>query len=530
MADASITADLSLNTAPFSAGFARVRGIISGAGTALGAVLPGVLAVGAAAFAGIAAGAVGVKKALDLGGELSDLSAQTGLAAGELQVLQQAFKNNGMEAEDVGKGINKMQKAIVTGSAVFGQLGIDIAKLRGQSASAQLKTIGAAIDGINNPAEKTAAAMEIFGKSGAKMLTVFADSSALATAAGEVGTQAELLSRDADLFDNVSDKLQLAGLKVQGFFVGVADKVAPVLTPLIDKFINLDLASYGQAIGEGVAFVIQALSDGKLATILGASIKIQFFNVLNFLASGLLAVVTGAGQTFVEMGKLFVEVFKTLTTGEFWSGLGKTLLGIAQSFGAVILDAIASLLEKLEGVPIIGEKLGNAAERFRQGANLDRAWGQQNQSEGADLFGPINQRMAALGGTGLTNVMGSFSDAFKSGRSDFDTFTAPWQKELDDNVASVMANGAKISASVRENTKPKDRQDTYDVEGIGNGKNSTAADSSRRVGLGGVAYSSSADPTTRAVEKLGTKLDRISGLLEKKPKQEVLVKTVSTFK
>lgn len=45
--------------------------------------------------------------------------------------------------------------------------------------------------------------------------------------------------------DDVYDKLVLTGMKVSGFWVGVAEKVAPVLKPLLDKFASLDLASWG---------------------------------------------------------------------------------------------------------------------------------------------------------------------------------------------------------------------------------------------------------------------------------------------
>lgn len=69
------------------------------------------------------------------------------------------------------------------------------------------------------------------------MLPVFA-SNGFDDAAQQVGSQAQLLGRDAALFDDVSDKLSATGVKVRGFWVGVADQVAPVLKPLLDQFIG----------------------------------------------------------------------------------------------------------------------------------------------------------------------------------------------------------------------------------------------------------------------------------------------------
>jgi hypothetical protein len=54
---------------------------------------------------------------------------------------------------------------------------------------------------------------------------------------------------------------------VRGFWVSLADKVAPALKPLLDRFANLDFASWGQKAGEAVAFIVQAFADGKVGDI-----------------------------------------------------------------------------------------------------------------------------------------------------------------------------------------------------------------------------------------------------------------------
>ena len=117
-----------------------------------------------------------------------------------------------------------------------------------------------------------------------KATAVFdADDNRLTSALAQVGSQAELLARDAALFDDVSDRLALTGTQVRGFLVGVADKVAPVLKPLLDRFASLDLASWGQNAGDAVAFIVQAFADGKVGDILFTSAKIAFANAVNFL-------------------------------------------------------------------------------------------------------------------------------------------------------------------------------------------------------------------------------------------------------
>jgi hypothetical protein len=67
-----------------------------------------------------------VKQALDLGGELNDLSSRTGIAVGDLAVLRQEFQNAGKSAEDIGPVFAKMQKSLAegTGADVIGKMGI----------------------------------------------------------------------------------------------------------------------------------------------------------------------------------------------------------------------------------------------------------------------------------------------------------------------------------------------------------------------------------------------------------------------
>jgi hypothetical protein len=52
------------------------------------------------------------KQALDVGGQLNDLSANIGVAVGDLVVLQSEFANAGKSAEDIGLVFGKMAKTL----------------------------------------------------------------------------------------------------------------------------------------------------------------------------------------------------------------------------------------------------------------------------------------------------------------------------------------------------------------------------------------------------------------------------------
>ena len=141
------------------------------------------------------------------------------------------------------------------------KLGINLDELKKKTPAEQFRTLGSAINTIQDPSQKAAASMEIFGRSGAELLSLFS-SDGFGEAAAQVGTQAQILAKDAALFDDVGNKLALTGMKVRGFWVGVAEKVAPVLKPLLDKFASLDLASCGQKAGEHTARKREPISRG----------------------------------------------------------------------------------------------------------------------------------------------------------------------------------------------------------------------------------------------------------------------------
>ncbi len=329
------------------------------------------------------------KQALDVGGQLNDLSANTGIAVADLVVLQQEFANAGKSAEDIGPVFGKMAKTLQGGSAddTIKKLGINLDELKKKTPAEQFRTLGTAINTIQDPSQKAAASMEIFGRSGAELLALFS-SDGFGDAANQVGSQAQILAKDAALFDDVSDKLALTGLKVRGFWVGVAEKVAPVLKPLLDKFASLDLASWGQKAGEAVAFIVQAFADGKVGDILFTSAKIAFANAVNFLAGTLMAVAQALWQALVEAVKNAITLFQIVTTADFWIGMGKAIMGIAQGFIAFLLDGIAKLLDWLSGIPLIGDEIGEGAKEVQSWADGVRAASDENKRASADLLTP----------------------------------------------------------------------------------------------------------------------------------------------
>ena len=111
------------------------------------------------------------KQAFELTGKLSELSDQTGISSDRLAILSRMFQNSGLSADDLGKVVNKLQKFIEgagdAGSAnaqKLAKLGLTFDDIKNLSPEEQFQTVAKALAGIQDPTEKAALAMEIFGK------------------------------------------------------------------------------------------------------------------------------------------------------------------------------------------------------------------------------------------------------------------------------------------------------------------------------------------------------------------------------
>jgi len=314
--------------------------------------------------------------ALEKGSELVNLSANTGIAVADLMVLQRQFEMAGKGAEDVGPVMAKMMKNIETGSAaaMIKRLGLNMQDLRRMTPADQFQAIGQAINALPDPAERATAAMDIFGKTGASLLAVFS-ASGFGDAAAQIGEQASILGRDAALFKDVSEKLHLAGLKIQGFFVGVADRVVPMLKPLLDKFAGMDFSGMGQQFGDAVAILFQAFQNGNLGKLVQAALEYGFAVAINYLAElwgKLMAGMNLMPQWIQDM----VDAFTAITMPEFWASIGASLSKAAGDFIAIILDGIAKMLEAMRNIPGIGKGLAKGAQGLREKAKDIRERGQ----------------------------------------------------------------------------------------------------------------------------------------------------------
>lgn len=213
-------------------------------------------------------------------------------------------------------------------------------------------------------------------------------------AAKLLGENAKIMAQNANVFRDISLKLFGVGERIKGFWIGVAERVAPVLNPLLDRLLALDLTKWGQEfakpIADAVSIIVQLASDGNLWKALGMGVQAAFLtgvDVLEYLGriggeiisamvaggfdSGILAAV-GLWKNFVDwIGKAFETI--ALNIGDaFYTAMNDVLSLVYEIFD--VAGEISKLLG-LESAEVVDKRI---AERAEDLANRRAAQGQQS--------------------------------------------------------------------------------------------------------------------------------------------------------
>lgn len=130
------------------------------------------------------------------------------------------------------------------------------------------------------------------------------------TVAGLIGENAEVLNRSAGIFRDVAIKLWAIGEKIRGFWLGLMDRVAPVLSRILDGSLGVSLVSAGQWFGDKIAdaveIIYQLAKDGNLWDTLKQGLQVAF---------------DYAGERLVWMGKVGYEILRVLFSRAFADGI-----------------------------------------------------------------------------------------------------------------------------------------------------------------------------------------------------------------
>src|SRR5262249_30880752 len=114
------------------------------------------------------------KDAAAIGGAINDMGDKTGESSVKLSNLRGAAIIAGSSLDEVANGMFKFSANMAEGSDKFvkgmERIGVSVEDIKAESPGDQFITIASAIRNVEDPAERAAAAVELFGKQGRDLL------------------------------------------------------------------------------------------------------------------------------------------------------------------------------------------------------------------------------------------------------------------------------------------------------------------------------------------------------------------------
>jgi hypothetical protein len=264
-----LVANLTVNSAGWSRGLKTAKSETGGFVSSVGSLLSspvGKLAALAAGAVSVGAAFYGVTQSIGRTAGVADQAARTGLSGEFLQRLGYAADQAGVDSETLTKSLSKM--TLVVGEATsgnkaaqsaFSKLGLSVSDLADLSPEEQFASISDALGGIPDTAKRAAAAVDIFGKSGAELGPLFEQGSGgIAAAMGQAATLGIGLSDDdIQAAAAADDAMSRLSATVTAVIDKVSAKLAPAWTMAADAVTSVmpALSSLLDAYGEALGFV-----------------------------------------------------------------------------------------------------------------------------------------------------------------------------------------------------------------------------------------------------------------------------------
>jgi len=280
-------------------GFNSLKGAVAGFGAAI---------AGSAIVAGLTSV---VKSSIDAGDELFNLQAKTGIAASALIGLGNAAKLADVDQATLGKGLTKLSVNLVKAAEgnealaqKFAALGVSVKGADGQvvSADVALKQIADRFADMPDGAQKAAAAVALFGKSGAALIPLLNEGAAsMEKFTYKVG---EDFAARSDLFNDTITEL---GIKTQGFGLELTDALLPALQTILEVFGDLfDTDQDWTALFKVIEGVIRGIAVAIYTVV----------KAVDILIKNIVAAVQAAGQAFSgDFGAAWNTITNAVSSG-----------------------------------------------------------------------------------------------------------------------------------------------------------------------------------------------------------------------
>lgn len=376
----------------------KLRGVTSGLGGALGGLVP---AVGIAGLAALG------KHSIDAADNLNDLSQRTGVGVENLSKFGAAAADSGSSIEEVSKAMGRLSKGIADPASKTNEalksIGISSTDAQGKIRGVDQIMLDLAdrFSKMPDGAQKTALAMELFGKSGMNLIPMLNQGrDALGQYSATIDTQ---MAQAADKFN---DALNAIARSVAGPFNQAITALLPFITQLAQGIAGLAQWFSGlPAPLQNILAIVGGLTAGFVVLAPAITALVSVLTLAGPLIAGIASALVGipaliagwAGAiaplmaALAPFGQLLLGIFTgpvgwvtLLVTagvalyafrdqiGQAFQAIGTYLTQAAQGFKLVFIDPVANALKAMvDGIKSLFSGLAQAlAAPFTAAANM----------------------------------------------------------------------------------------------------------------------------------------------------------------
>jgi hypothetical protein len=278
----------------------------------------------------------------------SKLAARLGMTYGEFSGLALAGDLAGVGMDTIANAAGKADVAFVkamggskVAQAAFTNLGLSLEQLNGMTAADRFDAIASAIAALPTEAQRAAAAVQLFGRSGQELLPLFAGG---AQGIAQARAEAErfglaLTNVQGTNVEAMNDSFTRAQAAVRGVIQQVVAYLAPAIESVTTAFSNLigsvGGTTIGQTIGEGI------LQGAKFLAQIGDFLIANLSKVWAYVSQ-----VGGQWNSVFQFGS---------RTAAFFAGIGDALQA---AFGVIILGISGPVQGLIYAAQQIGQALG----------------------------------------------------------------------------------------------------------------------------------------------------------------------------
>jgi len=306
-----------------------------------------------------------LKHFLTVGGAIDKAAIRTGIAVESLSTLAYAAEQSDASLEDLSKGIAKMQNNLdaarngsESAAEMFTKLGLSAESLSQMSPDEQFRTIADAIDKIEDPAAKTAAAMDLFGKSGLALVPMMQGGreaiEGMEQRAHDLNLQ--MSGESAASATLLGDLLADLWSVIKGGAYTIGSSLAPALISMTNHVVNLSAVVLGWMKENSQTIVVVAKMAGAVflagnaLVILGAAI----FGT-GVVLSSFMAIAGAVAAVFGVITSPLTIVLAGLAGLVYWSGAGgEAVQWLSEQF-APLAEFAVTAFEAIKNAMAAGE-------------------------------------------------------------------------------------------------------------------------------------------------------------------------------